>query len=334
MATTRLSDVIYGPLFLPTTIQRIAQLSRIRNSPIVSADAELQRFANGAGDLVQMPFWNDLTGNSNASTDDPAQNATPNKLTQGQDMARKIRRNNGWQSANLVASMLADDPLDAVAQLIAEYWVREEQRIMGQQMKGVFAASSMAGNVLDVASEDGAVTPVLLDAEVASNAYALLGEYGQTLSAVLMHSRVFYNLRAQRAIEFGKDPVTGLDFVRWDDKDVFVSDQCPRVAGATSGFKYTSYLFGNGAIGYAEATGEGGPKKPVELESAASAGNGEGVETVWYRRHWVMHPRGVSYSGTPAAASGVTDAELGTGTNWTRVYDPKLVRMVAVTTNG
>jgi hypothetical protein len=334
MATTRLSDVIYGPLFLPTTIQRIAQLSRIRNSPIVSADAELQRFANGAGDLVQMPFWNDLTGNSNASTDDPAQNATPNKLTQGQDMARKIRRNNGWQSANLVASMLADDPLDAVAQLIAEYWVREEQRIMGQQMKGVFAASSMAGNVLDVASEDGAVTPVLLDAEVASNAYALLGEYGQTLSAVLMHSRVFYNLRAQRAIEFGKDPVTGLDFVRWDDKDVFVSDQCPRVAGSTSGFKYTSYLFGNGAIGYAEATGEGGPKKPVELESAASAGNGEGVETVWYRRHWVMHPRGVSYSGTPAAASGVTDAELGTGTNWTRVYDPKLVRMVAVTTNG
>lgn len=334
MATTRLSDVIYGPLFLPTTIQRIAQLSRIRNSPIVSADAELQNFANGPGDLVQMPFWNDLTGNSNVSTDDPAQNATPNKLTQGQDMARKIRRNNGWQSANLVASMLAEDPLDAVAQLIAEYWVREEQRIMGRQMEGVFASAGMAGNVLDVASEDGAVTPVNLDAEIAANAYALLGEYGQTLSAVLMHSRVFYNLRAQRAIEFGKDPVTGLDFVRWDDKDVFVSDQCPREPGDDSGFKYTSYLFGNGAIGYAEATGEGGPKKPVEIDSVASAGNGEGVETVWYRRHWVMHPRGVAFSGTPASASGVTDAELATGTNWTRVYDPKLVRMVAVVTNG
>ncbi|MDF2797523.1 MAG: hypothetical protein K0R85_267 [Devosia sp.] len=334
MATTRLSDVIYGPLFLPTTIQRIAQLSRIRNSPIVSTDAQLQQFANGPGDLVQMPFWNDLTGNSNVSTDDPAQSATPNKLTQGQDMARKIRRNNGWQSANLVASMLAEDPLDAVAKLIAEYWVREEQRIMGQQMAGVFASPGMAGNVLDVASADGAVTPVNLDAEVAANAYALLGEYGQTLSAVLMHSRVFYNLRAQRAIVFGKDPVTGLDFVRWDDKDVFVSDQCPRVAGATSGFEYTSYLFGNGAIGYAEATGDGGPKKPVEIDSVAAAGNGEGVETVWYRRHWVMHPRGVAFTGDPANASGVTDAELANGANWTRKYDPKLIRMVAVTTNG
>lgn len=334
MATTRLSDVIYGPLFLPTTIQRIAQLSRIRNSPIVSTDAQLAQFANGAGDLVQMPFWNDLTGNSNVSTDDPAQAATPNKLTQGQDMARKIRRNNGWQAANLVASMLADDPLDAVSQLIAEYWVREEQRILGRVMDGVFASAGMSGNVLDVASEDGAVSPVVLDAEVAANAYALLGEYGTTLSGALMHSRVFYNLRAQRAIEFGRDPVTGLDFARWDGLDVMVSDQVPRVAGATSGFKYTTYLFGNGAIGYAEATGAGGPKRPVEIDSNPSAGNGEGVETVWYRRHWVMHVRGVSYTGTPASASGVTDAELGTGANWTRVYDPKLIRAVAVVTNG
>lgn len=337
MATTRLSDVIYGPLFLPTTIQRIAQLSRIRNSPIVSADPEMQRFANGPGDIVQMPFWNDLSGRSNVSTDDPAQTATPQKITQGQDIARKIRRNQGFQSANLVASMLAEDPLDAVAQLIAEYWVREEQFIMGEEMRGVFLSPGMAGNVLDVASEDGAVAPVRFDAEIASNGYALLGEYGQTLSAALMHSRVFWNLHAASAITYGKDPATGLPLMNrpiWDGKDVFVSDQCPREAGDVSGFKYTTYLFGNGAIGYAEATGEGGPKKPVEISSVAAAGNGEGVETVWYRRHWVMHPRGVSYSGTPASASGVTDAELGTGTNWTRVYDPKLVRMVAVTTNG
>lgn len=333
MATTRLSDVIYGPLFLPTTVQRIAQLSRIRNSPIVSADAEIQRFANGPGDIVQMPFWNDLAGDSNVSTDDASQSAVPNKITQGQDQARKVRRNNGWQSANLVAAVLAEDPLDVVSQLIAEYWAREEQVVLGRVMNGIFASTGMSGNVLNVASEAGASAPVNLDATVAANAYALLGEYGQTLSAVLMHSRVFYNLRAQRAIDKFKDPATGLEFDTWDDKVVFVSDQCPRVAGSTSGFKYTSYLFGNGAIAYAEATGEGGPKKPVEISSVAEAGNGEGIETVWYRRHWVMHPRGVAFTGTPAGNS-PTNAELALGTNWTRKYDPKLLRMVAVTTNG
>src|SRR5687767_1919917 len=120
MATTRLSDVIYGPLFLPTTIQRTVTLSTIRQSGIVSEDPEIQRFANGPGDIVQMPFWNDISGASNVSTDDPAQNATPNKITQGQDIARKIRRNNGWQSANLVAAVLAEDPLDVIATLIAQ----------------------------------------------------------------------------------------------------------------------------------------------------------------------------------------------------------------------
>lgn len=334
MATTRLTDVIYGPLLLPAIQTRIAQRSAIRNSPIVTADAQIAEFANGAGDLVELPFWNDLTGDSNVSTDDPAQSAVPNKLTQGQDMARKIRRNNGWQSANLVASLLARDPLEAVANLIGDYWVREEQRIMGQIMTGLFASSGMAGNRLDVASEAGATTPVLLDAEVAADAYSLLGEYGETLSAVMMHSRVKNNLRAARAIDKFKDPVTGLEFDTWDGKIVYVSDQCPRVAGSTSGFKYTSYLFGNGAIAYSEATGAGGPKKPIELSSVAEAGNGEGVETVWHRRHWVMHPRGVAFTGSPAAASGVTDSELGTGGNWTRKYDPKLIRMVAVTTNG
>jgi hypothetical protein len=334
MATTRLTDVIYGPLFLPTTIQRTTTLSTIRSSGIASADPQIQQFANGPGDIVQMPFWNDISGNSNVSSDDPAQNATPNKISQGQDIGRKVRRNNGWQSANLVAAVLAEDPLDAVAQLIAEYWVREEQVVLGFMLNGVFAAASMAGNFLDLASEDANTDGVMMDAEVSSNAHALLGDQGTSLVAVMMHSRIYWNLRAQRAIEFGVDPVTGLAFETWDGKRVIVNDNLPRVAGATSGFKYTSYFFANGAIGYAEATGEGGPKTPVEVDSAPAAGNGEGVETVWYRRHWVMHPRGVQFTSAAVVGSSPTNAELATAANWVRVYDPKNVRIVAVTTNG
>lgn len=334
MATTRLTDVIYGPLFLPSTIQRITVLSTIRTSGIASSDANMALMVNAPGDLVQMPFWNDITGPSNVSTDDPAQNATPNKITQGQDTARKVRRNNGWQSANLVAAVLTDDPLDVIATLIASYWVREEQTVLGYMLNGVFASPGMASNVLNVASEDAATSGVYMDADVVSNAQALLGDVGTTLVAIMMHSRVYWNLRAQQAIEFGVNPVTGLEFITWDGKTVIVSDSCPRVAGTTNGFKYTSYLFAMGAIGYAEATGDGGPKKPVEIDSVASAGNGEGIETVWYRRHWVMHPRGVAFTSASVAGSSPTNAELANANNWNRVYDQKNVRLVAVITNG
>ncbi|RZN24782.1 hypothetical protein [Bradyrhizobium sp. Leo121] len=297
MAVTRLTDVIYGPLFLPTVIQRIQTLTTIRTSGIASSDPQIQTFANGPGDIVQLPFWNDLTGPSNVSSDDPAQNATPNKLNQGQDIARKIRRNYGVSAANLVSALLAEDPLDVVAQLIAEYWVREEQIILGYQLNGVFASPSMADHVLPVASEDAAGSGVLLDADVSSNAHALLGDQGQSLVAAMMHSRVYWNLRAQRAIYFKKDPVTGLDFEFWDDKRIIVNDACPRVPGTTNGYKYSTYLFALGALAYAEATGGGGPAIPIEFDSAPAAGNGEGVQTVWYRRHWVMHPAGQVHLG-------------------------------------
>jgi hypothetical protein len=341
MATTRLADLIYGPLFVPTVIQRTAEGSVLRQSGIVGDDPRIAQFANAPGDLVQMPYWNDLTGRSNVSTDDPAQTATPNKLTQGQDMARKIRRNYGVQAANLVNAFSAQDPLDVAAQLVGSYWVREEQRLLIEVLNGVFATAGMAGNVLPLASEDGnGPDAVMLDADASTDAHALLGEQGIDLSAVVMHSRLFWNLDAANAIEYRENPA-GLTnpalrqrLAYWHGKRVIVSDQAPRVPGATSGYKYTSYFFQQGAVGYSEATGAGGPEVPVELESAPAAGNGEGVRTVWYRRHWVMHIRGVAFTGTPASASGVTDEELASGANYTRVYDPKNIRVVAVTTNG
>lgn len=336
MSTTRLADVIYGPAFMPTTVQRIGGTSLLRESGIAVEDAALVPFVNAPGDIAQMPFWNDISGNSNVSSDDPAQNATPNKITMGQDFARKIRRNNGWQSANLVSAVLAEDPLDIIAQLIADYWKREEARILVQIMNGVFAAPTMAGNVLDVATEAGVTAGVNLDGEVSANAHALLGTAGIELRAVLMHSRVFWNLRAAGYITYGLSPagVPDLNMPYWDGKRVITSDECPRKAGTTDGYKYTSYFFASGAVGYQEATGDGGPEVPVELDSTASAGNGEGVRTMWHRRHWIMHPRGVKFTSASVAGASPTDAELANAANWERVYSPTNVRIVAVVTNG
>lgn len=339
MATTRLSDVIYGPLFLPTVVDMIINGSILRQAGIAQPDAQLAGFANGPGDLVEIPFWNDIIGTSNVSTDDPAQNATPNKVSQGAVMGRKIRRNIGFQAANLVSSLLAEDPLDHVARRIADYWNREEQRILIQVLNGIFAAASMSGLVLAVASEATAGA-VNMSATVMSNAQALLGDNGTLLRAVAMHSRVFWNLVAENAIVFTENPAGRTmgdlqnQMAWYNGLRVIVSDSCPSRAGTTSGTVYTSYLFADDAIGYAEARGAGGPKTPVALSVVNEAGNGEGVETVWYRRHWVMAPRGISFTGTPAAASGVTDAELAIGTNWVRQYSVKSMRIVAITTNG
>lgn len=333
MAVTRLTDVIVPARFANAVVQRLSTASVIRNSGIVTANPQMNLLASGPGNVMTMPFWNRISGASNVSSDDPAQTATPNKITQGSVTARKIMRNNAWSSADLVAAMLADDPIEVIRDQIVGYWVREEQTVLLQVMNGIFAAASMSGNILSVASESTAGA-VNFDATVSANAEYLLGDQAGQLTAYLMHSRVYQNLKAQSAIVYNQNPAgTDLGFGTYDGKSVLVDDACPRVAGTTSGFKYTTYLFGRGAIGYAEATGAGGPKTPIAIERAEGGGNGEGIETLWSRRHWVMSAMGVSFSGNPAAAS-PTNAELALGTNWTRVYDVKNVALVAVITNG
>lgn len=334
MALTQLPDIVYGPLFLPATIQRTTILSTLRTSGIATEDPDISRFANSPGDIVQLPFWNDIIGDSNVSSDDPTQVATPQSIVQGKDIARKIRRTNGFMAANLASSLLMEDPLNVIAQLIAEYWMREEQKILVNILAGVFASSGMSGNMLDVATDTLGNTNVFLTPEIASEGLALLGDHGQLLTAVMMHSRVYWNLTAQRALTVGRDPVTGQEFTDWEGRRVIVNDQCPRLPGSTSGFEFTSYLFGQGALAYAECTGLAGPKEPVAVYNRPDEGNGEGVESVWYRRHFLMHPRGVQFNSTSVAGESATNAELANGANWTRVYDPKNVRIVAVTTNG
>jgi hypothetical protein len=331
---TQLADVIYGPLFLPSTIQRTTVLSSIRTSGIAVDDPDVSRFAQSIGDIMEMPFWTDIDGDSNVGSDDPDDIATPEQIVQGEDIARKIRRNIGFRAANLVAALLTEDPLSVISQLIAEYWVREEQKILGKILQGVFGAATMAGNKLDVATETLGDTNVFFSPDTASDAYALLGDRGTELTAIMMHSRVYWNLVAARALTVGRDPVTGQEFNEWEGKRVIVNDQLPRTAGSTSGYKYTSYLFGQGALAYAECVGAAGPKRPVEVYSQPQQGGGEGIETVWYRRHFVLHPRGVKFTSASVAGKSPTDAELATQSNWIRVYDPKNVRIVALVTNG
>jgi hypothetical protein len=51
------------------------------------------------------------------------------------------------------------------------------------------------------------------------------------------------------------------------------------------------------------------------------------------RRRFIMHPRGVKFTSASVAGANPTNAELENAANWTRVWEPKNVPVVAVTHN-
>ena len=51
------------------------------------------------------------------------------------------------------------------------------------------------------------------------------------------------------------------------------------------------------------------------------------------RRRYILHPRGVKFNSTTVAGDSPTNAELELAVNWTRVWEAKNVRLVAITHN-
>ena len=117
---------------------------------------------------------------------------------------------------------------------------------------------------------------------------------------------------------------------------MIVDDNLPTRAGTTDGTVYTTYLFGQGA--FAQGFVAAG-RRPLQ------GGFGtEGVElarvpldsdtVLINRRRYILHPRGVKFTSASVAGDTPTNAELETSSNWTRVWENKNVRIVAIDHNN
>lgn len=286
------------------------------------------------GDTIKLPFWNDLEGESNVGSDDPDQKSTPVKIEAGQDVAAKHFRNKSWSAMNLAAELAGSDPLSFIGNAVADYWARDIVGIAIASLVGVFgdnAANDDGDMIVDVATDAaGAVTdnekisgPLILRAK------QTMGDAAIRLAAIVMHSAIHTELQRQNLIAFIPNNAADIGWGTYMGYTVIVDDSCPAVAGMNR-ITYTSYLMGMGAFAY----GEGAPKNPAQVQDLPDAGNGAGQEVLYSRRTFIVHPRGVKYTGAVQAGASPTNAELKNPANWNRVYPRKSVRLVAIKTNG
>src|SRR5690606_32396823 len=87
-----------------------------------------------------------------------------------------------------------------------------------------------------------------------------------------------------------------------------------------------AYLFGEGAI----AWGNGSHERILQTEVVRDGLSLAGEDVLVNRRILIMHPRGVKWTETLLTAPGQfpTMQDLQEGSNWSRVYEPKAVRIV------
>jgi hypothetical protein len=339
MSTTRISDVIVPAIFNAYVINRTVQQSALFRSGIISTDAEMQALAKGANTLYSMPYWSDLSssGRSNLGSDDPATKSSPAKIGSGKDQARKHFRNKSWSTMDLTGLLAGSDPAAAIGNQLGDYWAADMQTTAILQLNGVIAANIAANSgdmVLDVTIATG--TPGVpgasnkIGSDVVLGAKQTMGDAAAKLTAICMHSVLHTNLQKQNLISFQPTNAQDIGWGTYLGYTVIVDDGCPVVLDGQSRPVYTSYLFGAGALGY----GEGNPKVPTAVTRDESSGNGEGEEVLYNRKHFILHPRGVKWTETTVTGVTPSDAEMIRADNWSRVYDRKNVRFVAIKSHG
>jgi hypothetical protein len=336
MSKTAIADIVVSTAFEKYAIERTAELSAFGQCGIIEHSPVFDALASGGGRTVEMPFWKDITATRQILSDSAS--LTVNKITADKDIARIHNDAQAWSVNHLAKVISGDDPMQAIVDLVGEYWARTDEGIVVSCLKGIFAAASMAGNKLSIASESvaGQSTSTRLNGSTFVDATVKLGDRGDRLTAVAMHSATEAAMRKLDLIDFLPDSEGKTQIRTFQGRRVIVDDNLPTRSGTTDGTVYTTYLFGPGAFAKGAAPLDGTPlmggigTEGLEFYRDALASDSDMIN----RRRYILHPRGVKFTSASVAADSPTNAELETGANWVRVFENKNVRMVAIEHNN
>lgn len=345
MAITTIGDIVTGniPVLASYMTEDPVEKTAFFQSGILTPTPYAAEIARGPSNVANIPFWKaiDTSIEPNYSNDVYQDIATPRNVQTGEMMARVAYLNEGFGQADLTVELTSQNPLQSVASRLDNFWQRQAQRRLIATALGLYndnvattdAYHEKGDMVIDVSATMGFDAGAFIDA-TQTMGDALMGNDGEVLGAIAMHSFVYAQARKQQLIDFIKDADNDTLFATYQGYRVIVDDSMT-VVGTGDSRKFISIIFGNGAIGY----GEGNPSNPLEYEREASRGNGGGVETLWTRKTWLLHPFGYSFTsavitgnGTETVARSASWQDLANASNWNRVVDRKHVPIAFLVT--
>ncbi len=325
MPATAIADIVVPEVFAQYMIRETAEKARIFQSGLAVTNGIITNFLQGGGTTVNLPQWTDLSGAPNISSDDSTSSATPLNVAALSDVAIRHNRNQGWTAADLVAAFAGDDPLKMVVDRVSTYWANRMDAMMVNTLEGVFAdniANDSGDMVNDVSLGDGLG---VITAEAIIDTAETMGDADDRLAAIVMHSNNYAALAKLNLIDFIPDSRGEVRFPSYLGYNVIRDDDCFLVNG-----RQHVYLMSRNSL----AWGESSARVPVEIERLPAQADGGGVEELWTRRQFCMHPYGFAWLSASMVGLSPTDAELALAANWNRIaVERKQVGMAMLITD-
>ena len=336
MAVLR-SDIIIPEVFTPYVIEQTTARDAFLASGVVAPMAELN--ATEGGDFVNVPFFSaNLSGDFEVLTD--SSSLTPGKITTDKQVGVILHRGRAFESRDLAALAAGSDPMAAIGQKIGAYIANQRQKDLLSCLDGVFGSvnstdsnAAFFGLTIDGGSGD---SPTGLSPRHVAKAKALLGDQGDKLAAVCVHSAIYYDLVERKMVDYvlatdgnggsatasggskagaygGNDTVPTYCGLR-----VSVSDDVT-TTGSGASKEYSTYFFTQGAVASGE---QAGLTTETDRDILAKS------DAMSIDLHYCYHPVGAKWAVT---TTNPTPAQLQTVSNWSKVYETKNLGIVRAT---
>ena len=337
MATLR-SDIIVPEVFSAYVDEAVTTRSAFINSGVIQPLEILN--ATEGGDYVNVPSWTaNLSGDVEVLSD--TSSLTPGKISAEKQVCPVLHRGRAWEVRTLAALAAGDDPMAAIGRKVADYISHQQQKDIFSILAGIFGplTSNTTGVLKDLAIDSNATAAPLSPTKVAK-ARAALGDQGEKLSVIAMHSKCYYDLVDRKAIDY----VTASELGITPDSsmpDAFGGS----VAGAYSGDMTVPFYMGLRVIVSDDVNNDGtNYASYLFTPGAMASGTQSGLVTETDRDilalsdamsvHWhnLYHPLGLSYK---SATGGVNPSRttLSTVTNWEQIYETKNLGIVSIVSN-
>lgn len=310
---TKIADVFQSESFKDYTNEQIVEKNAFIKSGIMKRDAQFDALIQDRSMIVNMPFWKQLTGDSEVLSD-----TTPlsvNALNSEEQIAVQLLRGKVFGYSDLAAMASGSDPEKKIGDGIADYWNTEIQKVLISELKGLFTTGgALEDNMLDGSAD-------VIDGDMIIDAESKLGDHYDVLKGMVMHSAVYQKLRKLQLIDTVQDAINpAATFESYQGKRIIVDDSVPHSGGV-----YDTYLFGEGAFAYGSGKASHNPEYEMLRNELA------GTSAVISRRAFLVHPYGTKFTKQGITSTTTpSNTDLANSANWERAFELKNIPMVCL----
>ena len=338
---TKLSDLVTRPEFLSYTQEEIFNRCQWLQSGAVTRNTALDAREGGAA--VTVPFFKPIDPTEVVIQDNTTWGAggyvAPEKIEAAAQIMPILHRTYAYASSDLAAMGSGTDPLAAVRSYITRATLRLRTRTLVAQLEGLFG-TALSGNSIDVSQATaGATEANFISASSVIRAKHALGERGDELSIIAMHSDVVAYLEQIGALTFSTSALSTGGNIQWGGGGVgigageagvrmfmglrvIVDDLLAPKVNAGGADQYHCYLLSPGAL--AE-----GVQQELRIETDRNILSLQDVLQCNY--HYGFHLMGSTFTG----ANNPQNINLADPTNWGLAYsDRKMVGAVELIVNS